>query len=59
MIGETMKFLDPTDDGDEIEFIRREMQIAFGRSLHWTDRDGRVLPYPMTTAEASEKGIQV
>ena len=50
---------DPANDGIEVSIIRREMKIAAGHSLHWTDSDGRVLSHPMSTAEASEKGISV
>lgn len=50
---------DPADDGQEVDIIRREMQIAAGVSLHWTDRDGHVLCPPMTTDEDSRKGIQL
>ena len=49
----------PTNDGQEVEIIRREMQIAAGVALHWTDKDGNVLCPPMTTDEASQKGIQL
>ena len=50
---------DPAEDGPEVDIIRREMQIAAGVALHWTDKDGNVLCPPMTTAEASQKGIQL
>jgi len=50
---------DPAADGIEVEVIRREMQIAAGVALHWADRDGHILCPPMTTAEASAKGIPV
>lgn len=50
---------DPADDGPEIEIIRHEMQIDAGRALHWTDADGHVLAHPMTTEEASQKGISI
>ena len=49
----------PTNDGPEVEIIRREMTIAAGLALHWTDKDGNVLCPPMTTDEASRKGIQI
>jgi len=51
--------IDPADDGPEVEAIRREMQIAAGGSLHWTDHNGHALSHVMTTAEASEKGIEL
>ena len=56
----------PTNDGQEVEIIRRETQITAGVALHWADRDGHPLfsaseryPFPMTTDEASRKGIQL
>jgi hypothetical protein len=50
---------DPADDGIEVLVIRREMEIAAGRSLHWSDADGRVIYPPMTTAQCSERGIEL
>lgn len=54
-----MKDKDTAADGPEVEIIRREMEIAAGVSLHWTDHSGYALPCVMSTDEASQKGIQI
>jgi hypothetical protein len=52
---------DRAADGPEVEIIRQELQIRFGVTLHWTDRDGQVVPfpYPITTQQANALGIRV